>query len=149
MIALSPKSIARGGEEKPSPLFDRQPVPDAQAQPPDTLDAPDASREFRTEQPRIGGLVRNATHRGETEVWGINPALATWTASGLVSPWDPALLARQRVDARGSQPIDRSLVGLGTMLFLLGILVDRSRPSKIGILDVLRRWREWVAAHRV
>ena len=88
-------------------------------------------------------------HRGETEVWGINPALATWTASGLVSPWDPALLAQHRVDARGSQPIDRSLVGLGTMLFLLGILVDRSRPSKIGILDVLRRWREWVAAHRV
>ena len=57
------------GEEKPSLLFDRQPVSDAQAQPPDTLDAPDASREFRAEEPRIGGLGRRTRRsRGCTSV---------------------------------------------------------------------------------
>jgi hypothetical protein len=86
--------------------------------------------------------------RGETQVWGINPALGTWTSSALVSQWDPTLLAQHCIDSRGSCPIDRSLVGLGIMLFLSGILVDRARPSKIGFRDALRRWRDRVVVPR-
>ena len=80
--------------------------------------------------------------RGETAAWGINPALGKWTSSGLVGAWDPTLLAQHCIDARGSQPIDRSLVALGIVLFFSGILVDRARPSKVGFRDVLRWWRD-------
>src|SRR5713101_1312476 len=58
-IALFAKSIERGRVQKPSSLFRRQPVPNTHTQAPDALDAPNASREFRAEEPRISGLVRN------------------------------------------------------------------------------------------
>jgi len=113
VIALLPKSVARGGKEKPSPLFDRQPVPDAQTQPPDTLDAPDASREFRTEEPRIGGLVRNATHRGETEVDGGRRVRALFEVDAVPQhdgtierePWLRAVPADELVDRVAVRPL--------------------------------------------
>jgi hypothetical protein len=85
--------------------------------------------------------------RGENGTWGINPELDSWSSSGLVARWAPGSLAQDLVGSRGSRPIDRSLVGLGFVLFLSGMLVDCTRRNKVGLREVLRRWRSRAAAH--
>ncbi|MGA9374688.1 MAG: hypothetical protein WBV64_06605, partial [Mycobacterium sp.] len=85
--------------------------------------------------------------RGENEAWGINPALDTWMSAGLVTRWDPGSLAQHLVGSRGGRPIDRSLVGLGFVLFLSGMLVDRARLNKVGLRETLRKWRNRAAVH--
>ncbi len=86
--------------------------------------------------------------RSENAAWGVNPALETWRSSGLVSPWDPGLIAQFRIDSRDSRPVDRSLVGLGIVLFLSAILVDRASLSKLGFWKALRLWRNRVVPYR-
>lgn len=81
-------------------------------------------------------------HRAENETWGTNPALDAWRTAGLVSNWDPGFLAQHRDANRARPPVDRSLVGLALALFLLGVLVDRTKLhsfSRISPGTVLRR----------
>jgi hypothetical protein len=47
------------GLEKPPPLFGRQPVPQPNADPPHSLDAPNAGCQFRAQETGIGCLIRN------------------------------------------------------------------------------------------
>ena len=77
--------------------------------------------------------------RAENEAWGINPALETWLASGVVSRWNANALTRLRDASR--RPIDRSLIALALALFLSGIAVDRITGKAI-IGQVVRRWRK-------
>ena len=77
----------------------------------------------------------------ETEAWGINPALDTWRSAGLVSDWDPRLFALHRDGDLKRRPLDRSLLGLALMLFLSGVLVDRTSLKMKGLRHALHRWR--------
>lgn len=78
-----------------------------------------------------GGGTRQHWHlrrqRGEADTWGVNPALTAWQAEGLVAAWDPRQLGRGRAGLQAGRPPDRSLLVLGLMLFLAGIVVDRAR----------------------
>ena len=65
--------------------------------------------------------------RGETGTWGVNPALMAWQAEGLVAAWDPRQFGRRREGLQAGRPPDRSLLVLGLLLFLAGIVVDRAR----------------------
>jgi Ca-activated chloride channel family protein len=65
--------------------------------------------------------------RAENERWGTNPALIRWKADGLVSQWDPVALARPRFGDWARLPVDRSLIALALALFVVGVLVDRTR----------------------
>ena len=56
------------GLEQPSSLFGCQPVPEAHPEPAYTFHATNPSRELRTEQTRIGRLVRDPSHRREPQV---------------------------------------------------------------------------------
>ena len=77
---------------------------------------------------------------GEHLSWGTNPALDGWRSAGLISPWDPGLLAQRDRSAVG-RPFDRTLVGLGLALFLAGVAVDRMTLKRAGFGESLRRWR--------
>jgi hypothetical protein len=79
--------------------------------------------------------------RAESQGWGINPALQAWQSAGLVKPWEPGFLARRGDGGRGRLPVDRVLVGLGLLLFLAGVLVDRTRLDVARVGAALRRWR--------
>lgn len=79
-------------------------------------------------------------HRAESESWGTNPALDAWRAAGLIEQWSPSFLARHRDTELGRRPVDRSLIGLGLVLFLAGVLVDRTRWTKAGVRQALQRW---------
>ncbi|MDO9313175.1 MAG: VWA domain-containing protein [Burkholderiaceae bacterium] len=80
-------------------------------------------------------------HRGENESWGVNPALDAWTTAGLVSAWTPASLARHRGVDEEPTPVDRTLIGLALVLFLSGVLVDRTRLTVAGVREILGRLR--------
>jgi hypothetical protein len=54
--------------EQPAALLGRQPIADTHAQATHALHPPNARRQFRAEQARIGGLVREAPHRREAKV---------------------------------------------------------------------------------
>lgn len=86
-------------------------------------------------------------HRAEDERWGTNPALDAWRSAGLISPWDPGMLARYRDGDRGRHPVDRSLIGLALMLFLSGVLVDRTRLDRAAVIVAANRWRARVTMH--
>ena len=70
VIPLLAKSARLRCFEQASALLDGQPVSHAHAKAAYTLDAPDTRSQLRTEQTRIGGLVGEATHGGQTEVDG-------------------------------------------------------------------------------
>jgi len=77
--------------------------------------------------------------RAEHEAWGINPALDTWLASGVVSRWQSSDFARHREGV--GRPVDRSWIVLALALFLSGVAVDRMRLDKAAITQAVRRWR--------
>ena len=77
--------------------------------------------------------------RAENEAWGINPALDTWVASGVVSRWQASDFARHREGV--GRPVDRSWIVLALALFLSGVAVDRTRLDKATITQAVRRWR--------
>ena len=54
-------------QQSPS-LLRRERVRQPDPEPAHALDAPNASRELRTEQPGIGRFIGHPTHRGESEV---------------------------------------------------------------------------------
>jgi hypothetical protein len=81
----------------------------------------------------------------ESDAWGIGPALQAWSAAGLISPWQPGALAAQRAGANPDRPPDRSLVALALLLFLMGVVVDRTRFEGVRPGALLRAWR----AHRL
>jgi hypothetical protein len=62
------------------------------------------------------------------ETWGTSPALEAWKSAGLVRSFDPDALAQRRDDTR----VDRWLVALALLLFLAGVVVDRTkaRPAR-------------------
>lgn len=78
--------------------------------------------------------------RAENAAWGINPAVASWRAAGLAGEWQPGLLARRR-DDDGQRAPDRALIGLGLVLFLAGVLLDRVPLERAKVSAALRRWR--------
>jgi hypothetical protein len=84
-------------------------------------------------------LLHLRRNRAETETWGTNPALEQWKRDGLVSDWDPGLLAQRSFDERAVRPVDRSLLGLALALFCLGVLVDRTKLYEA----VVRRLRSF------
>ena len=47
--------------------------------------------------------------------------------AGLVGNWDPASLAQRRDATRTRYPVDRWLVGLGLVLVMAGVIVDRMK----------------------
>jgi hypothetical protein len=67
---------------------------------------------------------------GEDEAWGTNPALETWRSAGLVGNWDPSALAQRRKAARASHQPDRWLIGLALVLFLAGVVADRTKVAQ-------------------
>lgn len=86
-------------------------------------------------------------HRSETASWGINPALDGWMDAGLVRSWNPDLIRSDRDAAGAGRPFDRTLVGLGLALFLLGVAVDRTALTSSRLKDALRRWHFRATAH--
>ena len=80
--------------------------------------------------------------RAESETSGTNPALEVWRAAGLIRPWAPDSIAKQRADGRLNRPLDRTLIALALALFLAGVLVDRARLDERAIKQALRRWRK-------
>ena len=72
-------------------------------------------------------LLHLRRNRAEDETWGTNPALEAWRNAGLVGNWDPASLAQRRDATRTRYPADRWLVGLGLVLVMAGVIVDRMR----------------------
>ncbi len=79
--------------------------------------------------------------RGERETWGTSAALQSWLDAGLVGRWEPAALRGEPDVPPRQRPPDRSLVALGLLLALAGIVVDRVRLSKAGLQAQVRRWR--------
>ena len=79
--------------------------------------------------------------RAEHAAWGTSPALDAWRSAGLLSDWAPGSPARAGDGGRGIRPPDRSWMVLALLLFLAGVLLDRTRPSGRGLRDALRRWR--------
>jgi hypothetical protein len=79
--------------------------------------------------------------RGERDTWGTSPALQAWQEGGLVAPWDAAAL-RQAPDAPLPRAPDRSLLALGLLLAMAGIVVDRTRLPRAGAVAWLRRWQD-------
>ena len=78
-------------------------------------------------------------HRSESAAWGTNPALEEWRSAGLISPWNPSLLAPRQ---RGTGvALDRSLLALGLLLFMAGVVVDRARLDGADFRSALGRWR--------
>lgn len=77
----------------------------------------------------------------ESQGWGINPALQAWQSAGLVQPWAPGFLAQRSAGDRVRRPVDRVWLGLGLLLFLAGVGVDRTRLDVAGAAATLRRWR--------
>ncbi|MDE2367414.1 MAG: VWA domain-containing protein [Burkholderiales bacterium] len=71
----------------------------------------------------------------ETAISGINPALESWLRAGWITAWDP----HERLPMRGARRLDRSLIGLGLLLFIVGLLVDRWR-WKLGPLHPSKVW---------
>ncbi|MDP1902499.1 MAG: VWA domain-containing protein [Rubrivivax sp.] len=88
-------------------------------------------------------------HRAENEAWGTNPALDAWRSAGLIQDGPAGLRAQVSVGAQGNgpqrrppdRPLDLSLIGLGLALFLSGVLVDRTRVNRAGVVAALLRWR--------
>jgi uncharacterized membrane protein len=79
--------------------------------------------------------------RAEDRTWGTNPALEAWQAEGLVGRWDPLSVAHRGAGDRQDRPVDRSLLGLALVLFLSGVVVDRTRWDSAALRRILRRWR--------
>ena len=75
--------------------------------------------------------VRQQRHlrqpRDETRTWGVSPALAAWQAEGLASAWNPRQLRATGDGVPARRPLDRSLLVLGLLLCLAGIVLDRAR----------------------
>ena len=80
----------------------------------------------------------------ESQAWGINPALAAWRASGLVANGDPLSPILGKARTLRDQPPDRSLLLLGLLLFLAGVVVDR---TAVGPAQARAAWR-WLASRR-
>ncbi len=78
----------------------------------------------------------------ENETWGTNPALHVWRSEGLVSDWNADVLAQHHVADESRHPVDRSLIVLALALFLLGVLVERTRlyEASVGRLKTWRRF---------
>lgn len=85
-------------------------------------------------------------NREENEAWGTNPALSTWRNEGLVSEWTADSIARLHLSGGANHPVDRSLIGLALMLFLSGVLIDRTRLS--GATVGHRSWRRFFSGAR-
>ena len=63
--------------------------------------------------------------RAEARTWGASPLLQTWKSDRLIEDFDPGSIGRARDADRNGRPVDRSLVGLGLLIFLLGVVLDR------------------------
>ena len=87
-------------------------------------------------------------NRAENETWGTNPALHAWRNEGLVSDWNADVLAQHRVADESRHPVDRSLIVLALALFLLGVLVDRTRLYEASVGRHARTWRRFFSASR-
>ena len=87
-------------------------------------------------------------NRAENETWGTNPALHVWRNEGLVTDWNADVLAQHRVADESRHPVDRSLIVLALALFLLGVLVDRTRLYEASVGRHARTWRRFVSASR-
>jgi hypothetical protein len=60
----------------------------------------------------------------------------------LTSAWSAGALALAADGDRGRRRPDRWLVGLALVLFLAGVVVDRTRLDEGGVRDAVRRWRQ-------
>jgi uncharacterized membrane protein len=83
-------------------------------------------------------------HRAEGESWGTNPELKAWANAGLIRKWKPDFLPPPHDESGDNRLVDRSLMGLGLLLFLAGVLVDRQRLDKAGFKTALQRLRSRV-----
>ena len=82
-------------------------------------------------------FVRRQSAEGST--WGTNPAVSRWRDAALIKTWEPDYQAPPRAGA--DRPVDRWLIVLSLVLFLTGVVLDRTRLEAAGIARALWRWR--------
>ena len=96
-------------------------------------------------------LLHLNRHMNEEEGWGTSGAIDEWRRAGLISNWDDAAIEQLRSSIAGRRAPDRWLIGLGVVLFLTGILIDRIRlrPAVQGIAPERAQSRARSMASRV
>src|SRR2546426_5963469 len=68
MVALTAQAICPNAFEQPFALLCRKPIPNSSAQAADSFYPADPGSQFRTEQSRISGLIRNSANCCESQV---------------------------------------------------------------------------------
>jgi hypothetical protein len=74
-------------------------------------------------------LLHLNRHIEENESWGTSHAIDEWRRAGLIENWDDASVEQLRAGIAGRRDPDRWLIGLGLVLFLTGVLIDRIRRN--------------------
>jgi len=77
-------------------------------------------------------LLHLNRHIEEDESWGTSHAIDEWQRAGLLRNWDDASVEQLRSGIAGRRDPDRGLIGLGLVLFLTGVLIDRIGPRRSG-----------------
>lgn len=78
--------------------------------------------------------------RIEDDRWGTHPALDAWRAAGWLGGGDLGTLFAPQTGERVRQAPDRTLIGLALVLFLAGVVIDRTGTTRAQALAALKRW---------